>query len=63
MKLAHIVLISILMAFQATATVQDQASSSGGPVTGAVWPPLVPSLPTSIPCPYNQGLLIVSNCH
>jgi hypothetical protein len=60
MKLMYLMFISILMAFQATATVQDPASSSLGSVTGAIWPPSIPSLPNSIPCPNNQGLLIVS---
>jgi hypothetical protein len=60
MKLAYLVLISIMMAFQATASVQDPGSVSAGPVPGAVWPPTVPSLPPSLPCPYIQGSFIVS---
>jgi hypothetical protein len=60
MKLMYLALISILMAFQVSASVQDPGGISGGSVAGVIWPSPMPSVPTSIPCPYNQGCLIVS---
>ncbi|MCJ7443168.1 MAG: hypothetical protein MUO26_01315 [Methanotrichaceae archaeon] len=67
MKLLLTILMAILMAYQAAATVENPGMTSGtpvmtsgAPVTGAIWPPSVPSLPKSLPCPINQGFLAVS---
>jgi hypothetical protein len=51
--------LAFLIACQvsATANVEDP---TGGRVSGINWPPSVPSLPASSPCPINPGCLIVS---
>ncbi|MCJ7443166.1 MAG: hypothetical protein MUO26_01305 [Methanotrichaceae archaeon] len=51
-----ILLLVFMMAFQAAATVED---TGGGKGAGVISPPSVPSLPSSPPCPINQGHLIV----
>jgi hypothetical protein len=57
-------ILLILMAYQASATVEDLGGSIAGTGiagTGSVWPgPSLPSLPTSPTCPSVPGCLIVT---